>query len=249
LIATLTREDVSFGDISGLIERDTVLSGQVLRLVNSAAYARRATVGSVRHAVALLGILRLRNVMLGFSITRMWNRVKTPSDWSMQRFNEHAAATAIMADLLAQRVRVPYGEGAFVAGLLHDMGRLVIATGLPQEHDTIQRRIALGGDALDCERDVLGVSHQQLSADTLERWNIPAPIRAAVLEHHAERPDSELAPLVRAADRFANLSGVSIYPREPEEGAEALTPVLGSEDPQPLMSEFRREYEAIRSCF
>ncbi len=157
LLATLAAEDVSFAALGDLIEKDTVVAANVLHLVNSALYARRGTISSVRHAISLLGVNKLRNAVLGMSIARVWNRVKMPANWSMMRFNMHSAAVAILSDLLAQRVQVEYPEGAFVAGLLHDSGRLLIAMALPQEHVRIIERYSTGGlTMIECEREVLG---------------------------------------------------------------------------------------------
>jgi HD-like signal output (HDOD) protein len=80
LLATLAAEDVSFAVLGDLIEKDTVAAGNILHLVNSALYARRGTISSVRHAVSLLGVNKLRNAVLGMSIARVWNRVKMPAN-------------------------------------------------------------------------------------------------------------------------------------------------------------------------
>src|SRR5579884_3619287 len=115
VLASISGEDFSFSAVADLIEKDTVLAGNVLKIVNSALYGRRGTVNSVRHAVSLLGINKLRNAVLSMSIARMWNSVKTPPGWSMTRFNMHSVAVAILCDLLAQYTSVEYGEGAFIA--------------------------------------------------------------------------------------------------------------------------------------
>ena len=135
LLASLAKEDVSFNKLGDLIEKDPVMAGNLLHLVNSALYSRRGSINSVRHALSLLGINKLRNAVLGMSITRMWNQVRTPPSWSMARFNMHSSAVAILSDLLSQRLTVDYAEGAFVAGLLHDVGRLLMALGLTEEYD------------------------------------------------------------------------------------------------------------------
>src|SRR6478609_2314272 len=133
LLASLAGEDVSFAKLGDLIEKDAVVAGNIMHLVNSALYARRATITSVRHALALLGMDKVRNTLLGMSISRMWGQVKTPPAWSMARFNRHSAAVAVLSDQIASRVQADCAEGAFVAGLLHDLGRLLIALGLPDE--------------------------------------------------------------------------------------------------------------------
>ena len=118
LLASLAGESISFHRLGDLIEKDTVVAGSLLQLVNSALYARRGTVSSVRHAMALLGIEKIRNAILGMSITRMWRKLALPKSWSIARFDMHSAAVAILCDLLAQRLPVGYPEGAFTAGLL-----------------------------------------------------------------------------------------------------------------------------------
>src|ERR1700693_3136434 len=94
LIASLAQEDVSFAKIADLIEKDTVLAGNILRVVNSALYGLPGTINSIRHAVSLLGITKLRNATLSMSVARMWNQVKTPPGWSMSSFNMHSVGVA-----------------------------------------------------------------------------------------------------------------------------------------------------------
>lgn len=227
LIASLASDDVSFAKLAGVIERDTVLSGNVLRLVNSALYGRRGTVNCVRAAVSILGLSKLRNFLLGLSLTKLWSTVKTPPEWSMARFNEHGLAVALLADCIVQKTRVEYPEGAFVAGLLHDMGRLMIAIALPEEYCRIMAaRQAQGRRLEECEAEVLEVTHAELSAAALARWNLPAPIQQAVLYHHQPHLDpargaSGTLPLSQAlasANEVANSLEQAITP---EDAAEA----------------------------
>ena len=218
LLASLAQEEVSFSKLADLIEKDTVVAANVLQLVNSALYARRGTVNSVRHALSLLGVNKLRNAVLGMSMTRMWKQVRTPPAWSMSRFNLHSVATAQLADMLAQKVPVAYPEGAFIGGLLHDIGQLPIAIGLPEQYSQIVERVqAEGCSTADAERDLLGFTHAELSSEALFAWNLPVPIQEAVRDHHftaAARVGGELplASVVSAADRYVNSMGASILP-------------------------------------
>src|SRR4051794_39757510 len=92
LMASLSGADVSFATLGDLIEKDTVVAGNLLRIVNSAAYSRRETINSLRHALSVLGVEKVRNAVLGMSVSRMLNQATTPSGWSMERFNKHSAA-------------------------------------------------------------------------------------------------------------------------------------------------------------
>ncbi len=264
LLASLAKDDVSFVKLGDLIEKDTVVAGNLLHLVNSALYARRGSVNSVRHALSLLGINKLRNAVLGMSITRMWNQVKTPASWSMARFNMHSAATAILADMLAQRLAVEYAEGAFVAGLFHDVGRLLIALGLREHYAGILGPHESTGKPLrECEAEVVGFTHPELSADALRVWNLPQPVQDAVRLHHAPPSSSAakdsagvaLSRVLDAANQYVNSTGVSILKpkpgRTPVDADATLVESLGlpASQLQAIMTDFKQEFDAMSSFF
>jgi HD-like signal output (HDOD) protein len=260
LIASLAQEDVSFAKISDLIEKDTALAGNVLRLVNSALYGLRGTVNSIRHAVSLLGIAKLRNATLSMSVARMWSQVKTPPGWSMARFNLHSVGVAILADLLTQRRDVEYAEGAFAAGLFHDLGLLLVALGLPEEYKQITLLHKQSPKwIIEYEQQVLGLTHLELSAEALAVWNLPAPIQTAV--RFVETPDLDLtvAPpdgftlsrVLNIADRYVKGVGtsLSLFEGTPEDGQLALESLgLGDQLPE-VLAEFQTEFSAIQSYF
>jgi len=258
LLASLANEEVSFTKLADLIEKDTVVSANVLHLVNSALYARRGTVNSVRHALSLLGISKIRNAVLGMSVSRMWQKVRTPPHWSMASFNMHCVASGQLADLLAQKVPVSYPEGAFVAGLLHDVGRLLIAVGLPDASSNIAERVKREGcSTTEAELDLLGFTHAELSAAALVAWNLPAPIQDAVRDHHVDAPlapfgELPLASLVRAADRYVNSTGVSIMPPEGKAVPDptALTPLgMNAELQLAVLAEFEAEFAVMKPFY
>ena len=257
LLASLAKEDVSFAYLAEWIEKDTVLSGHVLRLVNSAAYGMVGTISSVRHAISILGLVKLRNTALGLSVCRMWTGVRAPKGWSTARFNLHAAATAVMSDLLAQVLPVEYPEGAFVSGLMHDVGRLLIALGLPQEYTAIQEKQQAERRAMhDCETAILGFNHAELSALVLHKWNLPEPICRAVEFHHdppaAEGDLLPLSRIVQAADQAVNLMDITVVAPLPtlQGSAEDVLDELGlRERANRILEEFASEYETLKSFF
>ena len=252
LIATLADDDVSLGELAVLIEKDAVLAGNVLRIVNSALYGRRGTVNSVRHAVSLMGIVKLRNFALGFAVSQMWGRMRMPKKWSSRQFNLHSAAAAVTADMVALEISVPYAEGAFIAGLLHDIGRLVIAIALPVDFDHIYTDQSETHPAQLCEIDHLGFSHCEVSGAVLEKWNLPIPIqRAAAFHHWPERADggkTHLAHVVSAVDAYLHYSGCTILPAtdtEPKPSAEPLEQLGLGDRLNGVLSNCMKEYESL----
>ena len=260
LIASLAQEDVSFAKVADLIEKDTVLAGNVLRLVNSALYGLRGTVNSIRHAVSLLGIVKLRNATLGMSVARMWAQVKTPPGWSMARFNHHSVGVALLADLVAQRRAVSYAEGAFAAGLFHDLGLLLVAMGLPEEYKEIALMCQQGDKhPLECEMEVLGLTHAELSSLALAAWNLPRPIQMAVRYQdkpqldptEAEANELGLSTILNAADGHLNGTGtsISLFDGKPRIGQVTLESLgLGERLPN-VLTEFDGEFTAMKRYF
>lgn len=260
LIASLANEDVSFAKIADLIEKDTVLAGNILKLVNSALYGFAGTVNSIRHAVSLLGVNKLRNAALSMSVARMWGQVKTPPGWSTANFNQHSVGVGILSDLLAQQRDVAYAEGAFAAGLFHDLGLLLVAIGLHDEYKQMSLLCQQNNQwTLEYEIQVLGVTHAELSAEALIKWNLPDEIQTAVRYHGT--PDADpttvqpgqltLSRVLNAADRYVKGTGVfvSLFENPSEEGAAALE-LLGFGERLPvILKDFDSEFTAIKSYF
>jgi HD-like signal output (HDOD) protein len=262
VLASLIQENISFVELGDLIEKDTVMAGNILHLVNSALYARRGTVNSVRFALSLLGTDKLRNVVLGMSVARMWNQLPVPASWSMARFNMHSAAVAVFSDLLVQRLPVNYPEGAFIGGLLHDIGSLLIAMGLTEEFGRALQTYENSADGLiECERRILGFTHAELSAEALAIWNLPESIQVAVSYHHAPELDTSTVPdgqmrlsrILDVANRCVNSFGTTVLASPPASGAAApeILESLGMDrgDSDKILEEFKAEYETIAGFF
>jgi HD-like signal output (HDOD) protein len=253
LIVSLANDDVSFAELGGLVEKDTVLAGNVLRLVNSAAYARRGTVNSVRHAVSILGLSKLRNATMTWSLARMWNSLKFPPDWSTREFNLHAVASAVLADNLAVESDAAYPEGGFTAGLLQNVGIMLMAVALPEEFTRVRTLYDKGGRGhLDCELSVLGLTHAELSADTLRIWNLPNPIVEAVAAHHSAPGIANLAEVVAAADEAVARQGIRVqsWLTVPTGTPVELFESIGmGERAEKIFTAFSVEFETLRSFF
>jgi HD-like signal output (HDOD) protein len=260
LLATLARENVSYAKISDLIEQDPVLAGNVLGLVNSSLFGRREKVNSVRYAVSLLGVSRLRNAALSMSITRMWNKMHSPASWSMKNFNRHSLAVAMLVDVLSQEAPIDNPEGAFVAGLLHDLGKLMVAVCLTGEYTAIEEQIVqMARPPLECEAEILGATHAELSGEAMRAWGMPGPIEAAVRYHHTPeldpaRPNQNrfsLSYAVATADEYVNQLNWGKVGYAPVNDKPAVYPLeaLGLDDVQRVLDLFHEEFESAKAFF
>lgn len=257
LMSTLANDDVSFGEVAAVIEQDAVLAGNVLKVVNSAAYGRRGTVNSLRHAVSMLGLAKIRNTAMSLSVSQMWGRMDLHPQWSPKQFHLHSTASAVLADQCALELEVNYPEGAFTAGLLAGVGLLLVGSALRHEYTQLMRCYNLGGEtshpSLDsCERAVIGFGHTDLSAAVLEHWSLPAPIIEAVQQssHVALRPGPmQLAELLHSARTTATQAGFGIqswvHPPagEPVNTLEAIG--LGERAEQ-ILANFEAQMQALR---
>jgi HD-like signal output (HDOD) protein len=259
LLATLAKEDVFFSEVSAVIEKDTVLAGNVLKLVNSALYARSGTINSVRNAVAILGLSKLRNLALSLSVSRMFKQVKSAKSWSQAEFNLHSVATAIMADTLAQRLPVTYPEGAFTAGLLHAVGKLLIAVALPEQFDEIIRAYNSGDLTIEeAEFQVIGCCHAELAAAALSQWKLPADIQEAVAHQHSPGEANSstgkmhLSLLLHEAHHIVNSLDQGIpacSSRNQVSATERLRDVGLGPDADKILEEYKAEFDAMRGFF
>lgn len=202
LLSELSFDEVRFSSLARLVERDSFLTGAVLRRANSAIYHRGSPVRSVLRALTLLGIDELRHLALSLSVASSLPRTPVASGFSRGRYVRHHAATAIMADLLDRRLASRYGASAATAGLLHDVSRLLVAVAIPAE---FQRIVESGTWSEDRAQEILGVGHPQLSARILEAWKAAPEVSQAVAEHHS--PDTcgrplPLAAILGAADNY-----------------------------------------------
>ncbi len=258
LLGMLNDESCSAGQIASVIEQDSVLSGSVLRSVNSAYYGLPGRVSAIRQAVTLLGFSTMRNLALAFSMRRMMSR-NQPSPKLYTAYSRHALACAIMTQFLAHVVHADDVEPAFAAGLFHDIGKLLILSNAPEALPGIVEIWEDGEEPYqEAERQVLEVTHSELSAIILEGWRLPEPIRLAARYHHspAEQGEQEpgspsLAELVHAADLAVNFEGIRTTPsskRPAADPSEALE-ALGVDAAEPLLRQFREEFEGLQGVF
>ncbi len=228
MLRALSRPNCSVSELTDIAERDAALSARILRTANSATFGRLNPVHSVRHAISMQGVNLLRKFMLVASISSLFSRTKSSPLFSLVRFNLHSAATGAVLELLAEELPIEHADHAFVAGLLHDVGEMLIAVNLPQEYGQVLAMAAVTGESqVDCERKLLGIDHAELSSLAMRKWQLEDSLQAAVSRHHrgetqADSRQLKLSNALAGADRFVNSLGISALPPT----AESLTPPL-----------------------
>jgi putative nucleotidyltransferase with HDIG domain len=262
LLGLLNDDGCSSNEIAGMIERDSVLSGTVLRCVNSAYYGVASRVSSIRYAVTLLGFATVRNLALAFSMRRMMQSSQ-PSGKTYAMYSRHALACALMTQFLAHLTRSPALEAAFAAGLFHDIGKLLVFTTTPELTPQIIERWEAGASYSEAERSVLGVTHAELSGAVVNSWKLPEEIELAVRCHHDPASAAEgnspeptnppsLAWLVHAANaavKHAGFESVSSPRRPPEDPRELFQRLALGDELDDILQQFQTQFEDVQAAF
>lgn len=202
----------SASDLALVVSADPGLSATILRVANSAAYARSKQVTSVQEALVVLGFVQARNIAVSGAITARYAPDALNALFRIDAFWRHSIAVGFRASELAGKSRRLDVPSAFTAGILHNMGRLAMFYADPAGLDQVVAEMLRSGRPLeDVEREMLGYDHAEVGGALARRWRLPADIADAVSKHHAaDLPDVTLASVVAQANEFCMAHG--IYP-------------------------------------
>jgi HD-like signal output (HDOD) protein len=219
---TINHPRSSIDDISKIITEDQGLTARLLKLANSPMFGCYARVESITKAVTIIGTQQLRDLALAASVMGIFKGI--PEDLlNMKSFWRHSIACGIVARSLGVYRREANVERLFVAGMLHDIGQVVLATARPEIiKELLEAHMDTGRLYLDLERERLGYDHAELGGALLKKWKIPASIGDPVACHH--RPaSSEQFPLETA---LVHLADIICQALELGQGAEWGVPPL-----------------------
>ena len=198
-------------DLARLVSTDATIAARVLRLSRSVLYVRRQPPRTLREAIVTVGYGALRKMLLVASARSAYPQ----QDAVARGLWEHALATALACDELAMVAGEPRGGSSFIAGLMHDIGRLVFHVSDPQGY------ASLPAWDEDGELARFGVTHAAVGACLAEQWGIETEVVDALMFHHAEETTG-LAKRVQTADRIAHEIGYgstnAVLPRLEDEG-------------------------------
>jgi HD-like signal output (HDOD) protein len=218
MMATITRlmQDprTSAEELGRAIATDPALVSKVLKLVNSAFYGFPGRISTITQAIVILGFSTIRNVVLTTSVLKAFNKGGA-GGLDLGRFWEHSLLTGAIARSLAVERDANFIEETFIAGLLHDMGRIVLSQKLPAEFEKVLAvKQKAGIPQLAAEQSVLHLTHGDIGGWLARKWNLPMPFVEVMRLHHfptrvleedpsPQRDTANLVFLVHAADALA----------------------------------------------
>ncbi len=175
--------DSSSKQLQNLIRTDQALSGQLLRIANSAMFGRMREVATLTEAILTLGFSTARSVVIASSLKNLYSR--GPASQKERILWEHALTTAITGTAISKALRFPVTEEVFLAGLMHDIGKSAMVLKFPESYVPLLRRIHdQGEDGLALEVDAFGFDHAMVGEALVRSWNLAEGIEAAVRWHH-----------------------------------------------------------------
>ncbi len=210
VLEVCNRPNTSPIDLNRVISLDPVLTAQVLKLINSAYYSLPNQITSLVRAIIMLGINTVKNLALSTAVVGAIRQ--SGAGMPVDTFWTHCLCTGVTARLLAAACGVPanHHEEFFVAGLLHDIGKIPLHACFPDLYQQARAVAELEeGPVLRAEMLVLGCTHEDAGRLIADRWKLGPAMAAAVVHHHApeeaEEGQRQLARIVSLANLFANV--------------------------------------------
>lgn len=232
IILLLGQPNASASEIAKLISYDPGLTSRVLRMVNSAAYGFQRQVSSIQHGIMILGFNTVRGLVLSASIFKLLKGDARAVGFDAKAFWAHSLLTAMLANRICDLYELKQRDEAFSAGMLHDVGKLVLSQYFGKEYTPLlaaaaRQTLALhGSNYLGLERQMLGLTHVDIGLSLASKWKLPTTLSETIAHHHhpekAEHfPDlvytvalaNELAVQLQT-DRTITVAGLSTDIRE-----------------------------------
>ncbi len=204
LIEHLQADDLGMPELAALISQDAGMTAKVLSVANSSAYHRASREIGLEHSIVALGTDMLKTLVISESVFQTFNNFPHSGSTDLRAFWQHSLTAAVIARDLALRMQYPHAEEAYLAGLLHNVGRLALLATAPQEYAF---NFTARDDEELCmvEQRTLQITHAEAGAWLIERWHLDSFLADSVLYHHES--SSRLAsahPLIRIV-RLAHL--------------------------------------------
>jgi len=194
-------------ELGRAIKTDQVLTSSVLKLVNSAFYGFPGRIASISHAVVLLGLSAVKNIVLTASLLEAFKIDSSKDGFSSEAFWRHSFACGVAAQCLAKTLGYKDKEECFIAGLIHDIGKVILFQLVPEDLIRVYKKANQTNTLFyDCELEVFGTTHQEIGGMLIKQWRLPDQVFKSVSYHHCPNPnqdDSQLTAIVHTADIFA----------------------------------------------
>lgn len=251
VLEMIQNPDLNVQKLCRVLSDDTALSGRVLAVARSPYYAQRNVPTTLVGAVQVLGFRTLSNVVVAsatHSLCIKGNKVS-------ERLWNHSLAVALATRIVCKRAGLRNEEQAFLAGLMHDVGEMILVHGDARGFEELVKEVAKGQcQIIAKEQEVYGFDHTLIGVTLLDAWNIDSQIREAVLRHHAydAADDSHsMAANLRCADYLCSKADLGFFSVLPPPDAKAMSAVRCEREDEiaDVVGQIRQAYEQESALF
>jgi putative nucleotidyltransferase with HDIG domain len=230
-------QEASIKELSKMVEHDQAMVSRILRLVNSAFYGSRSTINNIPHAVILLGFNTVRNAIVSVSVIDALSGKQSSEEFDITDFWKHSVAVALTSKNIAERTRLIPTDESFTAGLLHDIGKVVLWQFFPEDFGQVWASVHTDHLSFhEAEKKMLPVTHAEIGGHLAKKWALPDSLVDAITYHHdiiKDVSNLKLLTVVHMADTIVNAwavdSGITFgFPPVHPEAEEIMTPELKS---------------------
>lgn len=214
----LSLPNVSLKKIGAIVAKDPAMTAKLLQIVNSAYFGLRRRLSNAEDAVQLLGVDMIASLALSIKVFSQF-QIKKTIGFSLETFWAHSLSVGKFAQWIIRNENGKTSEAGLTAGLLHDIGKLVLVSSMPDEYDrVVQRAFIEDLPQIALEQEVFGATHPEIGGYLLGLWCLPQPIVEAVVFHHEPNlcPVSEFGTLtaVHVANTLDNEMSAGITSAE-----------------------------------
>lgn len=208
LISISSNEEIGMREIADLISKDASLSAKVLKVANSVFYNFPCKISTVHQAVSRMGTNAIRNLVLSFSFLS----VKTKSEkdvFNYEKFWKQSLSNAVASKLIMTEIAKSDWEEIFIAGLLQNIGELIIALSLPQQYEQVLLEVPQGEkDIIELEQQIIGADHTFIGYEIAKNWGFPPVLLTPVQYHHCPKDYKGNDKRLKLAVDVVYLSGI-----------------------------------------
>ncbi len=200
--------DVPIKLLSETIEKDQAMVSKILKLVNSAFYGLQSKINTISHAVTVLGFNTIRNAIVSVAVINAFSGKDIFEQFDITDFWKHSVATAVTGRHLAEKTRFAPPDQAFVAGILHDVGKVVLAQYFKELFAEVWTAMRQQGLSFcEAEKISLPTGHAQVGGGLAKKWQLPASLIEPIMYHHTGNNSAinpKLLMVIHASDCIAN---------------------------------------------
>jgi diguanylate cyclase (GGDEF)-like protein len=198
------KPNIDIAEIARVISKDPALSSKILRTVNSSFYGRSHNIGTISHALVILGLQSVKTLVLGFSLVTTLSKNKTPG-FNHIKYWRRSFFSATAARTLATKMNLVQQEEAFLAALLQDIGMLVLYQILGAQYSEICAKAKNHGELCGAEQQALSATHAEVGAYLAQQWKLPPILATTIGASHD--PSTIQDPTLRKIAQLTQLAG------------------------------------------